>query len=142
VGEIMTKKLKQCPFCGGEGKIIDKKDFRETAHQVQCQKCYSITDLYSYREDAITAWNTRTPDVNKDLLEALKEATRSDFQLSAEQRTKLNDWNLKHYDRSKHYVCEDGRLTYSFTPKQNGTDIEIKCDCGHKIFFKKTGGRQ
>jgi len=66
VGEIMTKKLKQCPFCGGEGKIIDKKDFRETAHQVQCQKCYSITDLYSYREDAITAWNTRTPDVNKE----------------------------------------------------------------------------
>ena len=51
----MTEKLKPCPFCGGEAMIISEINY----HHVRCVKCFTITDWYKTKEEAIEAWNTR-----------------------------------------------------------------------------------
>jgi len=64
VGEIMTKKLKQCPFCGGDGGVLSY--CQGEWHNVQCIECGMITSDELTKAEAIAAWNTRTPDVNKE----------------------------------------------------------------------------
>ena len=43
-----------CPFCGGEAHVIDF-----TNPFVQCSKCGISTNNYSYRYEAVAAWNRR-----------------------------------------------------------------------------------
>ena len=49
----MSEKLKHCPFCGGEAKVLDGTPL----HMVICTKCNSNT---SWRWKAIDIWNKRT----------------------------------------------------------------------------------
>ena len=65
--------LKPCPFCGndGSGPIEDALHISEIdmmgewkapmAYTVQCDKCTATMGYYETEEDAIAAWNTRTP---------------------------------------------------------------------------------
>ena len=51
---IDEKKLKKCPFCGGEATIC-------SFFFVQCSKCGLSTLTYLTESEAIEAWNTRKP---------------------------------------------------------------------------------
>lgn len=72
-------KLKRCPFakCGGEGQLF------EGVHclWVRCTKCGTFLADFSMRtrEDAITAWNDRTPEPWLPIETAPKDETRVDL---------------------------------------------------------------
>lgn len=51
-------KLKHCPFCGGEAHIEDNA-FTD-AFFVMCERCHTTSDVYSTKDEVISAWNTRT----------------------------------------------------------------------------------
>ena len=59
-------KLKPCPFCGGQGRIITKSwDLFLTAVYVECENCEARTGLVEggslkvERKLAIEQWNNR-----------------------------------------------------------------------------------
>lgn len=61
----MSDKLKPCPFCGGEAKFFEDKDYQ--IYSVTCTECDAGTNAYGIEQDAIIAWNRRiestfTPD--------------------------------------------------------------------------------
>ena len=63
----MTK-LKPCPFCGGEAKIIQGSlyyGYRVGCENYRCTTC-PITYSYHTIEEAIEAWNTRADDAYSD----------------------------------------------------------------------------
>ena len=59
---IMDKKLKPCPFCGGEAVLKDSF-LSDDSFIVRCTKCYAQTDAFISNfdtpEEAIAAWNRR-----------------------------------------------------------------------------------
>ena len=58
------EKLKPCPFCGGEAKIVHG-ELGRNGSRVICKNCYCSTDFvsistrYSCDEKAAEAWNKR-----------------------------------------------------------------------------------
>ena len=63
--------LKCCPFCGGEAKYMEIKDFF-VSRFVTCAKCGIETPRNCLnRKDAIKRWNRRTPMAN--IVEKLEE---------------------------------------------------------------------
>ena len=65
-------KLLNCPFCGGEAKYMEIKDFF-VSRFVTCAKCGIETPRNCLnREDTIKRWNRRTPMDN--IVEKLEEA--------------------------------------------------------------------
>ena len=67
-------RLKPCPFCDGEAKYMEIKDFF-VSRFVTCAKCGIETPRNCLnRKDAIKQWNRRTPMTNiVEKLEELKE---------------------------------------------------------------------
>lgn len=64
-------KLLKCPFCGGEAKYMEIKDFF-ISRFVTCTKCGIETPRNCLnRKDAIKRWNTRKPMAN--IVEKLEE---------------------------------------------------------------------
>ena len=60
----MTRELKPCPFCGGEGKLKVADGILDDFTMFYCYcpngKCIAGgTDWFKSREEAIEAWNTR-----------------------------------------------------------------------------------
>ncbi len=53
--------LKPCPFCGGIGTLWSIDECK-TVYAV-CMNCGIRTIDYKHSSEAITAWNTRTPDI-------------------------------------------------------------------------------
>ena len=58
----MEDKLKRCPFCGGEARILtDMQDTTTPVFSVVCDECESITyfgDVLD-KEGTVEAWNNR-----------------------------------------------------------------------------------
>lgn len=58
----MADKLKRCPFCGGEARILtDMQDTTTPVFSVVCDECESITyfgDVLD-KEGTVEAWNNR-----------------------------------------------------------------------------------
>ena len=54
-------KLKPCPFCGSEVKIVPEQvDARTISYNFICMECCSNTYFdYADREEAIESWNKR-----------------------------------------------------------------------------------
>jgi Lar family restriction alleviation protein len=81
---MKKKKLKPCPFCGGEKHTICRTDYdydNKDAYAVSCRyhNCHgSIFSLgYGYfatKDEAIAAWNTRAIDPAAIREAALREA--------------------------------------------------------------------
>ena len=71
-------RIKPCPFCGGEAKLVRLKPKSEF-YVVACSCCGARTNFYYLIEqDAIKAWNRRveptfTPDELDEIRKALKE---------------------------------------------------------------------
>ena len=77
----MSEALKPCPFCGGaaeydshryDGRGVTRSD--SFGHAVYCPQCMTASVggcmLYETEEDAVTAWNTRTPAAEAERLRA------------------------------------------------------------------------
>jgi Lar family restriction alleviation protein len=71
--------LKGCPFCGGEANLVhDERGHQYPTWYVICPPCDLIRDQAfgcATKEEAIAAWNTRTPSpetpVSGDAVETL-----------------------------------------------------------------------
>ena len=73
---MSTNIIKKRPFCGGEAVTIESYNYRANKFlpAVMCLECKSRTITFLNTEDAIKAWNTRTPVENVlEWLEKLKE---------------------------------------------------------------------
>ena len=58
---MIDKKLKPCPFCGGEAEIRGKKPNR-TWVWILCRSCRSESHGAYSEEEAIDQWNRRVGD--------------------------------------------------------------------------------
>ena len=68
----MSEELKPCPFCGGMGRLVNGGLFKKymIEWQAECSWCnvhvplitpeYDRIWWHDTKQDAITAWNTRT----------------------------------------------------------------------------------
>lgn len=67
-------KLKPCPFCGGEKiETVEFEVAGTDSTYVVCVNCGSCTKLHYQKEQAIEAWNRRTP--LEDIVEQLEGLT-------------------------------------------------------------------
>lgn len=72
-------KLKPCPFCGGEAKMVIREDDGGYRAEIHCMSsceigCYAVSQHWALKkswaeDDAVKAWNRRTeggvsPDKN------------------------------------------------------------------------------
>ena len=58
----MSKKLKNCPFCGGDSEI-ETEEYGGSAKWVSTiycvEGCITMSDIYGPIKEAIKRWNTR-----------------------------------------------------------------------------------
>ena len=66
----MAVKLKPCPFCGNCAQMvaIGKDIHGAPKYQVYCEECNfgAESAYFSAKQDAINAWNRRTPHAVED----------------------------------------------------------------------------
>lgn len=55
----ITKDLRKCPFCGGQGEICDYEYEDGMRYSIICQNCNAETNDYDEILDAFIAWNKR-----------------------------------------------------------------------------------
>lgn len=65
--------LKPCPFCGSGGAELmlfcDPEEGRDNSgpsRRIQCAVCHIEAPFYPTEKEAITAWNTRAPLLDRD----------------------------------------------------------------------------
>lgn len=61
----MTK-LKRCPFCGGEARLVTRRQEGtsiEPKHFIMCERCRCMTNESWILKVVINKWNTRTPEI-------------------------------------------------------------------------------
>lgn len=64
----MSDKLKPCPFCGGEARLIG-----HSPYSITCCKCRATTVICDTPEKAINEWNRRVqPTFTLDELDAIR----------------------------------------------------------------------
>ena len=64
----MMEELKRCPFCGGEVHVHEHIFHKlPSTFGIECDVCGAMTNgFYSYRAEAIAAWNRRvTQNIGK-----------------------------------------------------------------------------
>ena len=53
---LVPKKLKRCPFCGGQAEL---RVYSAELQFVQCTSCLGSTSAFPNGDEAIAAWNNR-----------------------------------------------------------------------------------
>lgn len=53
------KELLPCPFCGGEAVVDKEIPFLTPTFRVKCSVCGIGTDIHSFKQPSIDAWNRR-----------------------------------------------------------------------------------
>ncbi|MBL4768118.1 MAG: Lar family restriction alleviation protein [Rhodobacteraceae bacterium] len=85
-----TPELLPCPFCGGDAELQVPENDDVKLAIVMCMKCYSVGSEQFTDNQAITAWNTRTPPQAPDDQAQLKALN------SQEVSRFLDSWVLQH----------------------------------------------
>ena len=94
--------LKCCPFCGGEAKYMEIKDFF-ISRFVTCTKCGIETPRNCLnRKDAIKRWNTRTSMDN--IVEKLEELKMRYFLTIANTGDVKNDFAYENVGNALDYA--------------------------------------
>jgi Lar family restriction alleviation protein len=93
--KMNEKKLKNCPFCGGEAITHSRCSYEETGGETmffaRCKHC-GVEGPWSYsKENAINAWNTRVP--MQKIVERLEEDSKHWWKMKQEA-LKLNEGDL------------------------------------------------
>lgn len=92
----MPAKLKPCPFCGGEAKLMKYGN----SHYVSCLKC-SVSTVRSFQEcgegneHAISLWNERV-DTKEENLKLPTTQVKSSADATAEQICRCKEGNRWH----------------------------------------------
>ena len=61
---LTTNELKPCPFCGGEGEMIENFLFgKAVGYMVGCKNCWCELRIYTSKQNAVKAWNRRKGDI-------------------------------------------------------------------------------
>ena len=83
---MLQSELKPCPFCGNEVVLQGHKD---NGWAIECDLCRPIKCKYYFntKKDAISFWNTRTPDP-RVLLDALEKIVKKIMNISAHMQSK------------------------------------------------------
>ena len=57
----MSKELKHCPFCGGEG-LENQSTYpsKPTRYYIMCSNCGANSEFQYSKQDAIKSWNSRS----------------------------------------------------------------------------------
>lgn len=78
--------LKNCPFCGGEAYIVERRTFGpKSYHQVLCKECGAGSPFLHSRIKTIEAWNRRA---------IYQQYFSTETQLRAEaQREEARQWD-------------------------------------------------
>lgn len=80
-----AKKLKPCPFCGGEARVVAADGFHEY-WSVRCfgedEQCTAEIGFHNTEEDVVAAWNRRAP--SPDMREAVE----------ARYQARVHDWMM------------------------------------------------
>ena len=104
--------LKNCPFCGGEAKVLSvgSKDHTDW-FKSECKGCEVSTNWYPAKSMLIKQWNTRKPE--QVLLEALKDWNKS-FKsvIDHKHHFDINVFNLfnERYTQAKKAIAEEGKI--------------------------------
>lgn len=76
---MTAPKLKLCPFCGGEAKWIDIKSGENFGGScIYCTNCQASTNVsFQFKENLISAWNTRADLPQAAIAAAMMGAVKS-----------------------------------------------------------------
>lgn len=66
--------MRECPFCGGEGKISDATGKAYPPFQPHCSKCRFSYGAFTTKEKAMTGWNTRHESKQQEVLRQVRDA--------------------------------------------------------------------
>ena len=81
----MSDKLKPCPFCGGEARLIGHYPY-----SITCCNCRATTVICNTPDDAIDAWNRRVePTFTLDELDAIRRNVRGNCVLLVREFSKI-----------------------------------------------------
>ncbi len=79
--------LKACPFCGGTAIDVGLEAYRpvggtpDDRWRVRCKSCWSPGAWGDSSDEAITHWNTRTPDPLAPLVQAVVDAAKAWYEV-------------------------------------------------------------
>ena len=95
---MMSDELKPCPFCGGEAQV--QHDYERGEYRVLCfgDKCNLVpsTFFFEKKSRAISAWNTRIPDLSR--LDALADEWAAEMDGKGLAGTKVKDYWYERLD--------------------------------------------
>ena len=100
-------KLKSCPFCGADGTIMEAQG-KGPPYIASCRRCPASMSLEWIKDEAVNAWNKRTPAPPSDDLRAAMEALRREIEhpdqiagvLAIRSKAVLAAWDAQQGERS------------------------------------------
>ena len=63
--------LKPCPFCGSTGVDVTCEQPGGLEWWVRCSECGGATDIFDTEQEAVAAWNLRTPSERDEFAQIL-----------------------------------------------------------------------
>ncbi|MGD9567547.1 MAG: Lar family restriction alleviation protein [Sedimentibacter sp.] len=117
----MPKRIKLCPFCGGEA-ILRPVDVAKTVFHVYCNENGCTHAGYSTEKEAIEAWNTRAEEENPPLtIEELKQMNLKPIWIqNTNSEIGLNGWSIYRKMHIKQIAHCEGEANISYYMENYG----------------------
>lgn len=98
------KRLKKCPFCGGEAELCSTGNpYEVNYHWIYCKECGCKQHTSIHIEAVIKAWNTRKP--MDDIVKKMEEEYKKVQTEYSEAKYLLNEMDMKDRD----YISQNYR---------------------------------